>query len=326
MNELKKLYSGLKKNQIRIFSTILNRWGWWLPDKLWLSLRYRLTYNKKLDWKSPKTFTEKLQWLKVYDRKSEYVIMADKVKAKEWVAKRIGNQYIIPTLGVWERAEEIDFDQLPNRFVLKCNHNSGMGMYICKDKSMMDKVSVIRNLKRGMKENYYFHAREWPYKNIPRRILAEQFMEDFGNSISINDFQVYQTDIVHNSKPLTPNDYLTDYKFFCFDGEPFMMYVSQDYAKNTSTDFFDMDYNHLPITMKDLNSENPPSKPAEFEEMKALARKLSKGTSHLRVDFYVVNHRIYFGELTFFHNAGFGPVNPPEWNSKLGTMITLYRH
>lgn len=291
--------AGYWRDPVLFLRILLVRFGKCLPDRLYLQWLYRLRMGKKLDLDNPKTFNEKLQWLKLYNRKPEYTIMADKVKVKEWVAERIGEEYIIPTLGVWERVEDIDFDQLPDRFVLKCNHNSGTGMYICKEKSKMDRVAVVRELKKGLAENYFLHGREWVYKDIPRRVIAEQFMED------------------------PQADDLTDYKFFCFQGKPFMMYVSKDHAQQAYTDFYDMDYNRLPIRMKDPNSENPPAKPVKFEEMKALACKLSQGTPHLRVDFYVVNHRIYFGELTFYHNGGLGPISPLEWNLRLGSMIDL---
>ena len=278
-----------------------------LPDRLWLSLRYYMTFDKFLNWHNPKSLTEKMQWLKIYDRRPEYTIMVDKVKAKKWVSERIGDKYIIPILGVWEKAEDVDFDLLPDRFVIKCNHNSGTGMYICKDKSKMDKDFVIQELKKGLRENYYKKWREWPYKNVPRRIFAEKYMED---SIS-------------NSADGLSENVLTDYKFFCFNGEPFMMYKSKDYSEHTYTDFFDMNYQRLPIRMKDPNSNEPAVKPIEFEEMKFLARKLGQGVPFLRVDFYIIDHQVYFGELTFFHNAGFGPINPPEWNLKLGEMLNL---
>lgn len=270
-----------------------------ISDKIYLMIFHRLYLGYKLDLKHPKTYQEKLQWLKLYNRVPEYTIMADKVKAKEWVAKKIGWEHIIPTIGVWKTPNEINFDALPDKFVMKCNHNSGLGMCICKDKSKLNIEEVKAELWKGIKQNYFLHAREWPYKDIPRRIFAEKFMTD-GNNAD-----------------------LTDYKFFCFDGEPFMMYVSQDNAKNTTTDFFDMDYNRLPIRMKDPNSANPPSKPEKYEEMKALARILSKGIPHVRVDFYVINNCIYFGEMTFFHNAASTKVSPNEWNYKLGDMIKL---
>ncbi len=269
-------------------------------DTKYIKLLYRLLTGSRLDLKHPTTYGEKLNWLKLYDRVPEYSIMVDKVRAKEWVSQRIGSQYIIPTIGVWENPEDIDFDALPEKFVLKCNHNSGKGMYICRDKSRMDIRSVIKELHKGLKENYYLRFREWPYKDVPRRILAEQFMEEENGTSE-----------------------LVDYKFFCFNGQPYMMYISQDHAAQPTTDFFDMSFNRLPIRMKDPNSNIEVEKPKLFEEMKKLATVLSKGIPHLRVDFYVINNKVYFGELTFFHNAGFTVIWPKEWNVKIGEMIKL---
>lgn len=281
----------------------------WMDDKTFLKLRYRASFGKKLNLEHPVTFNEKLQWLKLYNRMPEYTIMVDKVKAKDYVAKLIGAEHIIPTLGVWDSPDEIDFDSLPNQFVLKCNHNSGLGMCICRDKSTLDISEVKKALWKGLKEDYYLQGREWPYKNVPRKILAEKYM----------------VDSEYDKKAIGKEDLqeLTDYKFFCFGGEPFMMYVSHDHAEHATTDFFDMNYKLLPIRMKDPNSENPPAYPKEFEEMKQYARMLSKNIPHLRVDFYVINHHVYFGEMTFFHNAAFSPVKPASWEIKLGNMINL---
>ncbi|WP_349509440.1 ATP-grasp fold amidoligase family protein [Bacteroides fragilis] len=270
-----------------------------IPDKSYLQWRYYLSFSRKLDLKNPRTFSEKLQWLKLYNRRMEYTRMVDKVEAKKYVSELLGEKYVIPTLGVWDDPDDINFDALPEQFVLKCNHNSGLGMCVCRDKSRLNISKVKDKLRKGLKQNYYLHGREWPYKNVPRKILAEKFMVD---GVSEN---------------------LTDYKFFCFDGEPFMMYVSKDNAEHTTTDFFDMEYNRLPIRMKDPNSDCPPEKPEEFEQMCALSKVLSKGIPHLRVDFYCINHQIYVGEMTFYHNSGFGPINPEEWNLKLGSLIKI---
>ena len=238
--------------------------------------------------------------MKLNDRNPEYTIMVDKVKAKGWVSERIGSQYIIPTIGVWERPEDIDFESLPNKFVLKCNHNSGTGMVICRDKSTLNKEEVIKELNKGLNEDYYLFYREWPYKNVPRRILAEQFMEDESG-----------------------NPDLIDYKFFCFNGKPYMMYISQDHSEHPTTDFYDMDFQRLPIRMRDPNSEDVVNKPEQFEEMKRLATVLCKDVPHLRVDFYLINGKVYFGELTFFHNAGFSVIKPEEWDVRIASMISL---
>lgn len=297
---LGRIYKAVLNPRLLITYLVIHNSYLFPDDKRYLLLLHKLFTKRKMDLEHPQTYSEKLNWLKLHDRNPEYTIMVDKVKAKEWVSQRIGSQYIIPTIGVWENPELIDFDSLPNKFVLKCNHNSGAGMCICRDKSSLDKNSVIKELRKGLKEDYFMAYREWPYKHVPRRVLAERFMED---DVSGSD--------------------LTDYKFFCFNGEPYMMYISQDYSENPTTDFFDMDFNRLPIRMKDPNSDKDVSKPASFDEMKRLARALSKGVPHLRVDFYLINNRIFFGELTFFHNAGFTVIKPKEWDIRIGEMIKL---
>lgn len=270
-----------------------------IPDKQYLKLRYKRTFGKKLNLDNPQTFNEKLQWLKLYDRRPEYTIMVDKYAVKKYVADKIGEEYIIPTLGVWDNPDDIDFDALPSRFVLKCNHNSGLGMCICKDKSKLDIEKVRSELRRGLAQDYYLTGREWPYKNVPRKIIAEKYMED------------------------AKEDVIRDYKWFCFDGKPQFMYISNDGAEHSTTDFFDMEFNHLPFRFKDPNSEILPSKPLKFDEMRKLAGVLSEGIPHVRVDFYLVNGNIYFGELTFFHNSGFGNIQPKEYEKIIGDMISL---
>ena len=270
-----------------------------LSDEQYLKLKYKNVFGRDLDLENPKTFNEKLQWLKLHDRKPEYTVMADKYLAKKYVASKIGDEYVVPLIGVWDNPEDIDFNTLPDQFVLKCNHNFGTGMYICVDKSKMNIVAVKKELDKGLKENYYIQNREWPYKNIPRKIIAEKFLKD------------------------VDDECLTDYKFFCFNGKPEIVYISKDNAVDARTDFFDMDFNHLNIHMKDPNADVPPSKPQEFEKMKEIATILSKGIPHVRIDLYDILGRIYVGEMTFYHNGGFGPVSPDEWNYKLGQMITL---
>ncbi len=270
-----------------------------MSDEKYLKLKYKNIFGKELNLEDPKTYNEKLQWLKLYNRKPEYTVMADKYLAKQYVASKIGEEYVVPLLGVWDDPEDIDFDALPNQFVLKCNHNSGMGMCICKDKSKLDILATKRELRRGLQENYYLQNREWPYKNIPRKIIAEKFLKD------------------------TNNECLTDYKFFCFDGKPEFVYISKDNAVDARTDFFDMDFNHLDLRMKDPNADVPPSKPREFKKMQKIAGALSEGIPHVRVDLYDVSGRLYVGEITFYHNAGFGPVQPDEWQYRLGEMLKL---
>lgn len=290
-------------------------------DERYLRIFWWLKFGEGLNLENPQTYQEKLQWLKLHNRRPEYSKMVDKYEAKKYVADIIGEEHIIPTLGVWDTFDDIDFSKLPDKFVMKCTHDSGR-VVICKDKSNFDIAAARKRINKALRTNYYLRGREWPYKNVKPRIIAEQFMEENENEfIPLHDFPVYDR---KDQKPeIEDGDALTDYKFFCFDGEPFMMYVSHDRAEHATTDFFDMNYNHLPIRMKDPNSETLPERPADFEEMKQLARTLAKGHPHLRVDFYVINHKIYFGELTFFHNMGFTLVKPAEWNDKLGNMITL---
>ena len=270
----------------------------WLADKPCLRLIYWARTGKCLDLKNPRTFNEKLQWLKLYDRKPEYITMVDKYEAKAYIAQRIGREYIIPTLGIWDRFEDIDFEALPDQFVLKCTHDSG-GLVIVRDKAKLDKDAAKAKIGKSLKQNYYLHGREWPYKDVKPRIIAEEYMED------------------------TANDALTDYKFFCFHGVPKLMYISKDRGNEPRTDFFDMDFNHLPIEVRDPNAEIMPEKPKQFEQMRKIAGQLSEGIPHLRVDFYLINERIYIGELTFFHMSGFTQIKPAEWNEKMGSWITL---
>lgn len=270
-----------------------------LPDDKYLKKLFKAHFRKELDLKNPVTFNEKLQWLKLYNRKPEYTIMVDKYKVREYIAQTLGEEYLIPLLGVWDDPDEIDFDALPDQFVLKCNHNSGLGMCICKDKSKLDIPKVKAELRKGLKQDYYLTGREWPYKNVPRKIICEKFMSD------------------------GIKEDLQDYKFFCFNGAPKFMYISNDYSENATTDFFDMDFNHLEMRMKDPNSRVLPQKPHLFDEMKEIAEKLSRGIPFVRVDLYLVGNRIYFGELTFFHNAGFSAIYPEHWGGILGDWIEL---
>lgn len=270
----------------------------WLPDKAYLKTCYYGYMGQKLNLKEPKAFTEKLQWLKLYDRIPRYTVMVDKYEAKKYIAETVGEKYVIPTLGVWHDAEEIDFEELPDQFVLKCTHDSG-SVEVCANKALFDKKAAVMRLRNRLKKNYYYRGREWPYKNVKPRIVAEMYLED------------------------TAEDALTDYKFFCFGGKARVMYISKDHGANPRTDFFDMEFNHLPIKVRDPNADIPPKKPKQFEKMKQLAEILSKDIPHLRVDFYIVNDRLYIGELTFYHMSGFAKITPHEWDICMGSWITL---
>ena len=271
-----------------------------MPNEDFLMRLYQIRTGKVLNLHTPVTYTEKLQWLKLYDHRPEYTTMVDKYAVKEYVAEKIGAEYVIPLLGVWDRAEDIDFDALPELFVLKTTHDSG-GIVVCRDKASLNIAAARKKLRYFLNRNYYDHNREWPYKNVPHRIIAEMYMEDS----SLKE--------------------LRDYKFFTFGGKPKVLYIAQGRGSGGETvaDFFDMEFNHLPFTIDHDMAPIPPEKPANFELMKELAAKLSEGTPQLRVDFYEVDGKVYFGEMTFFHCSGMAPFHPEEWDRIFGDWVTL---
>lgn len=272
-----------------------------MSDDKFLCMQFKNVFGYDLDLENPKTYSEKLQWLKLYDRNKYYVELVDKEKVKEIVADKIGQEYIIPTLGVWNKFENINFEQLPNQFVLKCTHDSG-GLIICTDKNKLNVRKARKKMNKSLKNNYYMQNREWPYKNVPRKIIAEQYMVDESG---------YE---------------LKDYKFFCFDGKVKAMFIASDResdSEETKFDFFDSEFNKLPFTNGHPNSKKQFIKPKTFDEMKMLAEKLSKGLPQARIDFYDVNGKVYFGEITFFHWSGFKKFNPPIWDKKFGEWIDL---
>ena len=292
----------LKQNPYYIFCT-LNRKGIlkFLPDKAHIRLMYRAHMGKKLDLRDPETYNEKLQWLKLYDRRREYTQMVDKYGVREYVSKMIGEEYLIPLLGKWDDPEDIDFHALPEQFVLKCNHDSG-SVIICRSKADLDIAKVRKKLKRHLKRGTYIYGREWPYKNVIPCVIAEQYLEDAQTSE------------------------LRDYKFFVFDGAVKAMFIATDRhckTRPTAFDFFDADFQHIDMRHGHPNAGVVPEKPRNFERMKELAQKLAAGLSQVRVDFYEVNGRIYFGEITFFHHGGFTPFDPEEYDTLWGSWINL---
>ena len=430
------------RNPMLLFMTLGHRGLLnWVDDETYLKIAYRIRMGKKLNLNPPVTFNEKLQWLKLHDRRPEYTTMVDKYEAKKWITERIGEEYIIPTLGVWDHFDEIDFDTLPNQFVLKCTHDSG-GLVICRDKKKLDKKEARKKIEKCLRHNYYWGLREWPYKNVRPRIIAEKYMEDSATN-ELRDYKFYAFRGVAkamfiasnrqkgetaadyfdmdfkplqftwgypNSKvqPQKPDNFeemvkiaekvtkdipearvdfyevngktyfgeitffdgsgmqrfdpdswdetfgkwiklpeksgggdglihkniilwlhqsdekvLTDYKFFCFNGVPRIMYVSKDRGEKPATDFFDMEFNRLNMRMKDPNSDRCPSRPDCFDTMRRCAEMLSHGIPNLRVDFYVINGKPYIGELTFFHMSGLAHIHPEEWEKALGDWINL---
>lgn len=274
-----------------------------LPDKIYLSVLYRLKKNRWIDWQRPRTFNEKLQWLKLYNRKPEYTQMVDKYAVKEYVAKLIGEEYIIPALGIWNRVEDIDFDTLPNQFVLKTTHGGGSGgVVICKDKEIFNRETAMCKLRQSMVSDIYRNFREWPYKDVHKRIIAEQYMVDESGVD------------------------LKDYKFFCFNGVPKFCQLIANRTTDETIDFFDENWIHqtfvgLNPTVQFQRNEHP--KPHNYDEMLSIASKIAQGIPFVRVDLYNINGKIYFGEITFFPAAGFGRFDPEEWDYTLGDWIKL---
>jgi len=271
-----------------------------IPDKMYLEIMFwaRLKYRLKLT--NPQTFNEKLQWLKLYDRKPEYTIMVDKYEVKKYVASLIGENYVIPTIGVWERFEDIDFDKLPNQFVLKCTHDSG-GLVICRNKKDFNFQHARQKIDKSLRLNYYYHGREWPYKDVIPRIIAEEYISGINGDV-------------------------IDYKVHNFNGEPKIILACSERfsASGLREDFFDTNWNHLELNRpKYPNREVEIPRPETLEEMLSVSRKLSKNIPFVRTDFYEVNGKLLFGEITFFPSSGFEPFAPEGWDLKLGQWITL---
>lgn len=270
------------------------------PEKYLHKMFYRrVGYPLNLD--NPKTYNEKLQWLKLYWHHPLLPTLVDKYAVKDYVAMHIGEQFVIPTLGVWEDANDIDWDSLPHQFVLKCTHDSG-GLILCQDKNKLDKKAARKQLKKCLSRNFYYSCFEWPYKHVKPRIIAEPYMSD------------------------SKSGELNDYKFFCFDGEVKALFIATERNKKGSEvkfDFFDKDFNHLPLRQGHPNSSFVIQKPSCFETMKDLACKLSKDFPHVRVDFYEIDGQAYFGEMTFFHYAGWVKFDPQEWDNIFGNWLTL---
>lgn len=308
MQKIKTFINLLKKNKSAIPQALFDNikhcaFSRFIPDTLYVRFAYFAFLHKKLDLKNPLTFNEKLNWLKLYDRNPLYTTLVDKYAVKDWVSEKIGKQYVIPTLGVWDKFDDIDFNELPNQFVLKCTHDSG-GLVICKDKASLDVDEARKKISSSLKEKYYYEYREWPYKNVVPRIIAEKYVEDSCDSE------------------------LRDYKFYTFNGEPkFLLLATNRQSKDKPLcfDYFDMDFNHLPLTnhWHPNNMESPPHKPQRFKEMQFLAKCLAEGFPQVRVDFYEVDGNIFFGEMTFFPQGGFLKLHPDSWEKEWGDLIIL---
>lgn len=271
-----------------------------IPDAIYLKLKFKKEMGRSLDLKNPLTFNEKLQWLKLYNRNPLYTTLVDKYAVKQYMSKLIGEQYIIPTLGVWENFEDIDFDKLPNQFVLKCTHDSG-SYVVCRDKSKLNIDEARKKLAIALKKNYYYPGREWPYKNVPPRIIAEQYIED-------------------------RNGALIDYKFSCFDGYVDCVMACLDrHLNDTKFYFFDKEWNlkRLNIRGKNAPADFTIPKPSCMDQMFDIAAKLSEKIPYVRVDLFECDGKIYFGEMTFYPDSGFDANLLPETDKYFGQLIDL---
>ena len=270
-------------------------------DSAILKARYYKIFNRSLDVKHPRSFNEKIQWMKLHDRDPRYTALSDKYKAKELVSRIIGEGHVIPTLGVWERFDQIDFDSLPDQFVLKCTHDSG-GLVICRDKAGLDLAAAREKIERSLRSNFYYHSREWQYKDIPPRVMAEPYLQDGDNRE------------------------LKDYKFYCFDGEPAFLYVSEGLEDHSTAhiSFLNLDWTRASFRRADYSDfETLPEKPAHFDEMVALVRQLAEGFRFVRVDMYEVNGTVYFGEMTFTPTSGLVPFIPDEADLEIGKLLCI---
>lgn len=271
----------------------------WMPDKAFLKLRYRVIFHKKLSFKNPETFSEKLQWMKLYDRNPEYIKLVDKYEVRNYVSEKIGEEYLIPLLGVYNSPEEIDYDTLPDQFVLKCNHDSG-SVVICRDKSTFDKTAANKKLSYHLGRNLFYWGREWPYKLVKPCIVAEEFLSELSGDVP-------------------------DYKIFCFDGKPKVILLCADrFTTGLKENFYDTEWNLLPVKRPLFpNTDYTVEKPGTLDEMLRLAEILAENKPFSRIDFYDVNGKIYFGEITFFPASGFEEFEPEEWDYKLGEWMNF---
>ena len=271
----------------------------WIPDNIYIQIYYFAHFRKFCNLKTPVLYNEKLNWLKLHDHNPLYTLIVDKYQFKKYIQEKLGGGYTIPTLGVWDNFNDIEFDELPNQFVIKCTHDSA-GIVIVPDKNKLDIEEARKQIEFALKQNFYYIGREWPYKNVKPQIIIEQYMSDHVDGE------------------------LRDYKFFCFNGEPKMMLIaSERKTGNTKFDYYDLEFNHLDIRNDEPNANKPLRKPSTFEDMIRIARILSQDFYHVRVDFYEVDGKLYVGELTLYHNGGFDRFRPKEWNKIMGDWLVL---
>ena len=298
---MSKIRTFIENPQYFITSPASKGWFNWVPDSLYLKVLYRVIMGRKLNLKNPKEYNEKLQWLKLNDRKPEYSTMVDKYEVRGYIEDLLGDKYLIPCLGIYDSVDDIDIDALPDRFVLKCTHDSG-SVEICKDKSSFDIEGARHRLSQAMKRNYYATYREWPYKYVKPRIIAEGYLEGDGGD-------------------------LKDYKVMCFNGEAKIIEVHENRfvegRVHTQT-FYDREWNIVPLTqVETVTVDRPGERPRQLDEILRLSELIAKDMYHARIDWYIEGDKIYFGEITFFDGSGFESFSTPEMERMLGDMINL---
>ena len=298
---MSKIRTFIENPQYFITSPASKGWLNWVPDSLYLKVLYRVIMGRKLNLKNPKEYNEKLQWLKLNDRKPEYSTMVDKYEVRGYIGDLLGDKYLIPCLGIYDSVDDIDIDALPDKFVLKCTHDSG-SVEICKDKSSFDIEGARHRLSQAMKRNYYATYREWPYKYVKPRIIAEGYLEGDGGD-------------------------LKDYKVMCFNGEAKIIEVHENRfveGKVHTQTFYDREWNIVPLTqVETVTVDRPGERPRQLDEILRLSELIAKNMYHARIDWYIEGDKIYFGEITFFDGSGFESFSTPEMERMLGDMINL---
>lgn len=300
---LEKLLKYLKRPSLLYLFAAAKGVTNFIPDRVHLAILFRIQIGNRLNLRDPKTFNEKVQWLKLNDRNPLYTTLVDKVAVKQWVSERIGDEYVTKTYQEWSNASDILIDSLPKRFVLKTNHDSG-GVVICLDKEIFDLAAAKRFLSKQLESNYFWICREWPYKKVPPKVFAEEYVEA-DSSIGAGTI---------------------DYKFYCFNGEPRFLYLScgLDDHSTARISFLNLDWSKAEFMRADYQPFNSlPPKPDCFDQMKDLARVLAKDIPFVRVDFFIANGKPRFSEMTFSPCGGFMPFEPKEWDEKIGDMLDL---
>lgn len=299
---MKLYFMEMRLNRMKFFTKFFYTFLYgnkWIPDEMYVKMRYYAHFGVRLDLKCPKTFNEKLQWLKLNDRNPRYTKLVDKYEVKKYISEVIGSKYVIPLLGVWDTFDDIDFKSFPEQFVLKCTHDSG-GIVICKDKKNFDINEAKKKLEKSLKENFFYWGREWPYKDVKPRIIAEQYMVDESGTE------------------------LKDYKVLCFNGTPKLIDVDYNRYVHHMRNLYTTDWKYINAEIEyPTNHEKLIERPEKLDEMLQIASKLSKDIPFVRVDFYVINNQIYFGEMTFYHESGIGRFRPESFDYELGKMICL---